>query len=146
MKHESYTGISIMNIMSLKTYELRFPTSRVEQFQDQGEPQPQEDIRCYVLVREKIGPQRRLMIDANQVCEVDEAIQWVQALAQCNPWWIEEPLSPDDILGHRRVAQAVRPIRVATGERAHNRVLFKTVYRQQRNRRSTTRRASLRRA
>jgi L-fuconate dehydratase len=85
----------------------------------------QEDIRRCALVREEIGPQRRLMIDANQVWEVDEAIQWVKALAEFNPWWIEEPLSPDDILGHRRVAQAVRPIRVATGEHAHNRVMFK---------------------
>jgi len=85
----------------------------------------QEDIRRCALVREQIGPQRRLMIDANQVWEVDEAIQWVRALAEFNPWWIEEPLSPDDILGHHRVAQAVRPIRVATGEHAHNRVMFK---------------------
>jgi L-fuconate dehydratase len=85
----------------------------------------QEDIRRCALVREEIGPQRRLMIDANQVWEVDEAIQWVQALAEFNPWWIEEPLSPDDILGHRRVAQAVRPVRVATGEHAHNSVMFK---------------------
>jgi L-fuconate dehydratase len=85
----------------------------------------EEDIRRCGIVREVIGPQRRMMIDANQVWEVDEAIEWVRALAKFNPWWIEEPLSPDDILGHGKVARAVRPIRVATGEHAHNRIMFK---------------------
>jgi L-fuconate dehydratase len=85
----------------------------------------EEDIRRCAIVREEIGPDRRLMIDANQVWEVDEAIDWVHALSTFNPWWIEEPLSPDDILGHLTVANAVRPIRVATGEHAHNRVMFK---------------------
>lgn len=84
-----------------------------------------EDIKRCQIVREEIGPHRRLMVDANQVWEVDQAIEWVGALAQFNPWWIEEPLSPDDILGHAQVARAVRPIRVATGEHAHNRVMFK---------------------
>jgi len=84
-----------------------------------------EDLRRCALVREEIGPGRRLMIDANQVWEVEEAIQWVGALSGFDPWWIEEPLSPDDILGHAKVARAVRPIRVATGEHAHNRVMFK---------------------
>jgi L-fuconate dehydratase len=84
-----------------------------------------EDRRRCAIVREEIGSGRRLMIDANQVWEVDEAIRWVKALAPFDPWWIEEPLSPDDILGHGKVARAVRPIRVATGEHAHNRVMFK---------------------
>jgi len=84
-----------------------------------------EDRRRCAIVREEIGSERRLMIDANQVWEVDEAIRWVKALAPFDPWWIEEPLSPDDILGHGKVARAVRPIRVATGEHAHNRVMFK---------------------
>jgi len=84
-----------------------------------------EDLRRCALVREEIGPGRRLMIDANQVWEVEEAIQWVGALSGFDLWWIEEPLSPDDILGHAKVARAVRPIRVATGEHAHNRVMFK---------------------
>jgi L-fuconate dehydratase len=84
-----------------------------------------EDRRRCAIVREELGPGRRLMIDANQVWEVDEAIRWVKALAPFDPWWIEEPLSPDDILGHGKVARAVRPIRVATGEHAHNRVMFK---------------------
>ncbi|HEX5263594.1 MAG TPA: enolase C-terminal domain-like protein, partial [Phenylobacterium sp.] len=71
------------------------------------------------------GPNRRFMIDANQVWEVDEAIRWTNALAEFEPWWIEEPISPDDILGHARIARAVNPVRVATGEHAHNRVMFK---------------------
>jgi L-fuconate dehydratase len=85
----------------------------------------EEDRRRCAIMRQEIGPGRRLMIDANQVWEVDEAIEWVLALREFDPWWIEEPLSPDDILGHARVARAVRPIRVATGEHAHNRVMFK---------------------
>jgi len=84
-----------------------------------------DDLRRCGIVREEIGPRRRLMIDANQVWEVGQAIDWVKALAGFDPWWIEEPLSPDDILGHAAVARAVQPIRVATGEHAHNRVIFK---------------------
>jgi L-fuconate dehydratase len=84
-----------------------------------------EDIRRCTIVREEIGLTRRLMIDANQVWEVDEAIEWVGALSQFDLWWVEEPLSPDDIAGHASVARAVRPIRVATGEHAHSRVMFK---------------------
>jgi L-fuconate dehydratase len=84
-----------------------------------------EDIRRCAMVREEIGPNRRLMIDANQVWEVDQAIDWLRPLAQFDPWWIEEPVSPDDILGHAKVARAVRPIRVATGEHVQNRIVFK---------------------
>jgi L-fuconate dehydratase len=84
-----------------------------------------EDKHRCAIVREEIGPDRRFMIDANQVWEVDEAIAWTNALADYRPWWIEEPLSPDDILGHARVAKGVHPVRVATGEHAHNRVMFK---------------------
>ena len=80
--------------------------------------------RCRIA-REELGPDRRLMIDANQVWEVGEAIEHVRHVAGTSPWWIEEPVSPDDILGHRKVADAVRPIRVATGEHCHNRVMFK---------------------
>jgi L-fuconate dehydratase len=85
----------------------------------------EDDIRRCAIVREEIGPERRMMIDANQVWEVDEAIAWTRALARFNPWWIEEPVSPDDIFGHARVAAGVRPIRVATGEHVQNRVMFK---------------------
>jgi L-fuconate dehydratase len=84
-----------------------------------------EDLRRCAIVREEIGPNRRLMIDANQVWEVGQAIEWVRTLSRFDPWWIEEPLSPDDILGHGKVARAVRPIRVATGEHTQNRIMFK---------------------
>ena len=85
------------------------------------------DIRRVGIVREEIGDDRVLMVDANQAWDVDQAIDWMQALAPSRPWWIEEPTSPDDILGHARIARALAPlgIRVATGEHAHNRVMFK---------------------
>lgn len=85
------------------------------------------DHRRIGKVREIIGPERRLMIDANQVWEVDEAIANTLAMAEFDLYWVEEPTSPDDIVGHRRIAEAVRPegVRVATGEHAHSRVMFK---------------------
>jgi L-fuconate dehydratase len=86
---------------------------------------PASDLRRARILREAIGPDRRLMLDANQVWGVDEAISAVRALAEVNPWWIEEPTSPDDILGHRRIRDSVRPVGVATGEHVHNRVMFK---------------------
>jgi L-fuconate dehydratase len=87
-----------------------------------------DDIRRTRILREELGPERRLLIDANQVWDVDEAIDWVKALAGAEPWWIEEPTSPDDIHGHARIAEAVRPIRVATGEHCHNRIMFKQFF------------------
>jgi L-fuconate dehydratase len=86
---------------------------------------PQDDLRRARLLRRIIGPDRRLMLDANQVWGVDEAIAGVRALAECAPWWIEEPTSPDDILGHRKIREALAPIGVATGEHVQNRVIFK---------------------
>ncbi len=83
-----------------------------------------DDLRRCAIVREEIGD-RHLMIDANQVWDVEEAGRWVNALSAFNPYWIEEPTSPDDILGHAAISRAVRPIRVASGEHAHNRVMFK---------------------
>lgn len=84
-----------------------------------------DDIRRCGVLRDVLGPDRLLMIDANQVWDVDQAIDWVRALKDFNPYWIEEPVSPDDILGHARIRQAVSPIRVATGEHCHNRIMFK---------------------
>ncbi|MFI4934347.1 MAG: enolase C-terminal domain-like protein [Caulobacterales bacterium] len=84
-----------------------------------------DDIRRAGLLREILGPERLLMTDANQVWEIDQAIEWVRALAPCDPYWIEEPVSPDDILGHARVRAGVAPVRVATGEHCQNRVMFK---------------------
>jgi L-fuconate dehydratase len=65
------------------------------------------------------------MVDANQIWDVDQAIEWMKELARFNPWWIEEPTSPDDVLGHAKIARAVAPIGVATGEACQNRVIFK---------------------
>ena len=84
-----------------------------------------DDIRRLTIAREVIGPDRYLMIDANQVWEVDQAIDWVGRLAFCDPYFIEEPTSPDDVAGHRRIRDAVAPIRVATGEMCQNRIMFK---------------------
>jgi L-fuconate dehydratase len=84
-----------------------------------------DDIRRVALAREVIGPERSLLIDANQVWEVDAAIAHVNALAFANPCFIEEPTSPDDVAGHRRIREGVAPIKVATGEMCQNRILFK---------------------
>ena len=87
-----------------------------------------EDVRRCSIAREVIGYDAKLMIDANQVWDVPEAIEWVKALAQFKPLWIEEPTSPDDILGHAAIRQAVAPVGVATGEHGMNRVLFKQMF------------------
>ena len=84
-----------------------------------------DDLRRCALVREEIGPDRRLMLDANQRWGAVEAIGWIRELARFDPWWIEEPTSPDDVLGHALVAKGVAPIAVATGEQCQNRVIFK---------------------
>ena len=84
-----------------------------------------DDLRRAAIVREEIGPTRKLMFDANQVWDVDEAIANMQHLSRFDPWWIEEPTSPDDVLGHATIAKAIAPIGVATGEQCQNRVIFK---------------------
>ena len=88
---------------------------------------PEDDARRVGLVREEIGHDRTLMIDANQNWNVDEAIARVNELAKFKLWWIEEPTSPDDVLGHAAIAKGVRPsgVGVATGEHCANRVIFK---------------------
>ena len=86
---------------------------------------PTEDLRRARLVREKIGPSRKLMMDANQKWDVEEAIVRTRELAVVDPWWMEEPTSPDDILGHARIRREVPGVRIATGEHCHNRVIFK---------------------
>lgn len=85
----------------------------------------QDDIRRLSIARDECGPDVNLMIDANQVWEVDEAIEWVNKLSFVNPWFIEEPTSPDDIEGHRKIRDAVAPVQVATGEMCQNRIIFK---------------------
>jgi L-fuconate dehydratase len=86
---------------------------------------PDADARRVALIREEIGPDRFLMMDANQVWDVEEAIAATRRLAPFDPWWMEEPTSPDDVLGHARIAREVAPVRIATGEHAHSRVMFK---------------------
>jgi L-fuconate dehydratase len=85
----------------------------------------EDDRRRFRIVREEVGPNAMVAVDANQRWGVDEAIRWMAGLAEFDPYWIEEPTSPDDILGHATIARAVAPIRVATGEHVHNRVMFK---------------------
>lgn len=84
-----------------------------------------DDLRRVRLVREVVGPDIQLSVDANQVWDVDEAIANVRRLAPFDLYWVEEPTSPDDILGHAQIARAVAPVRVATGEHVANRVVFK---------------------
>jgi L-fuconate dehydratase len=84
-----------------------------------------DDIRRLELVRAVIGPDIRVAVDANQRWDVGAAVEWIRALAPYEPWWIEEPTSPDDILGHAAIRRAVAPLRLATGEHVQNRIVFK---------------------
>ncbi|MET0428897.1 MAG: L-fuconate dehydratase [Microvirga sp.] len=84
-----------------------------------------DDIRRLRVCRAAVGPDVRIMIDANQVWEVGQAIEWVKRLQFANPYFIEEPTSPDDVEGHRAIRAAVAPVKVATGEMCQNRILFK---------------------
>ncbi|MDX5431982.1 MAG: L-fuconate dehydratase [Halomonas sp.] len=85
----------------------------------------EEDRRRAQILREEIGWERTLMMDANQMWDVDEAIANMRRLAEFDPLWIEEPTSPDDILGHAEIRRRLGSIGVATGEHCHNRVMFK---------------------
>lgn len=85
----------------------------------------EHDISRLRIAREVIGPDRQLMIDANQVWEIDQAIDSVRQFAFARPWFIEEPTSPDDVEGHRKIRKGVAPVKVATGEMCQNRILFK---------------------
>ena len=84
-----------------------------------------DDIRRATIIREEIGNDMKLMMDANQKWDVGQAIANMKELARFDPWWIEEPTSPDDILGHAAIRKAIAPIKVATGEHCQNRVIFK---------------------
>jgi L-fuconate dehydratase len=85
----------------------------------------EDDIRRLTIAREVVGPDRYIMVDANQVWEVGQAIDWMKSLAFANPFFIEEPTSPDDIAGHCKIREAVAPVKVATGEMCQNRIIFK---------------------
>lgn len=91
-----------------------------------------DDRRRFAAARRALGPDYPIAIDANQCWGVHEAIEWVRELAPLDPYWVEEPTSPDDILGLAAIRAALRgagpdgrPIPVATGEHVHNRVMFK---------------------
>lgn len=85
----------------------------------------EDDIRRLRIAREVLGAHRHLMIDANQVWDVPVAIDWLKDLAFARPWFIEEPTSPDDVAGHKKIRRAIAPIKVATGEMCQNRIMFK---------------------
>jgi L-fuconate dehydratase len=89
---------------------------------------PDDDARRAALIRGEIGPHRVLMMDANQYWDVGTAIERMAPLSRFRPLWIEEPTSPDDILGHAAIARAVAPVGVATGEHVHNRIMFKQLF------------------
>jgi L-fuconate dehydratase len=88
----------------------------------------QSDARRAALIRDALGSAGVLMMDANQVWGVDQAISAMRVLGEFDPWWIEEPTSPDDVLGHARIRREIAPIRVATGEHVQNRVIFKQLF------------------
>jgi L-fuconate dehydratase len=93
--------------------------------------EPADDLRRALLVREEIGWQNKLMVDANQKWGVEEAITRTRMLVPAQPYWMEEPTNPDDILGHARIRREVKPVRIATGEHCHNRVMFKQLFQAQ---------------
>ncbi|GAA1029127.1 enolase C-terminal domain-like protein [Virgisporangium ochraceum] len=84
-----------------------------------------DDVRRVRLAREAVGPEIHIAVDANQIWGVPEAISWMRELSAFDPYWIEEPTSPDDVLGHAAVRRALAPMKVATGEHVHNAVMFK---------------------
>jgi len=84
-----------------------------------------DDLRRLRVAREAVGPEVRIAVDANQRWDVADAITWSKALGPFEPWWVEEPTSPDDVLGHATIREAITPIKVATGEHVANRVVFK---------------------
>lgn len=91
----------------------------------------EDDLRRASLVRDIIGKNCKLMFDANQKWDVNEAIYWIEHLKQFDPFWIEEPTSPDDILGHKKIREAIYPVKVATGEHCQNRIVFKQLLQSQ---------------
>jgi len=85
----------------------------------------EDDKRRLRLAREAVGPDIKISIDANQVWDVKQAIDWIKGIGDVNLHWVEEPTNPDDVLGHAAIARAIAPVRVATGEHGMNRILFK---------------------
>jgi L-fuconate dehydratase len=90
-----------------------------------GSSDPERDLRRARIVREIAGNEARVMVDANQQWTVPEALAICEKLRAINPFWIEEPTHPDDILGHKTIAEAIVPLKLAVGEHVPNRVIFK---------------------
>jgi L-fuconate dehydratase len=90
-----------------------------------GSPDPERDLRRAAIVREAAGPAAKVMVDANQQWTLPQALAICPRLAEIDPYWIEEPTHPDDVLGHRRLADAIAPVKLALGEHVPNRVIFK---------------------
>ena len=84
-----------------------------------------DDIKRLEIIRKELGDHFNIMIDANQVWEVDQAIDWIKKLSFSKPLFIEEPTNPDDIIGHKKIRESIKPIKVATGEMCQNRIMFK---------------------
>jgi L-fuconate dehydratase len=84
-----------------------------------------DDRRRFAVARKAVGSEIRIAVDANQTWDVGQAIAWIDRLREFDPWWVEEPTSPDDVLGHRAIRSGIAPVRVATGEHVQNRVVFK---------------------
>ena len=93
--------------------------------------EPADDLRRGHIMREEIGWDHRMMVDANQKWGVEEAIARTRQLAELKPWWMEEPTNPDDILGHARIRREAAPTRIATGEHCHNAIMFKQLFQAQ---------------
>ena len=104
---------------------------RIHARQDESGTDVASDASRAGLIRDALGPSGVLMMDANQYWGVDEAIAAMRVLGRFDPWWIEEPTSPDDVLGHARIRREIAPIRVATGEHVQNRVIFKQLFQAQ---------------
>jgi L-fuconate dehydratase len=90
-----------------------------------GSRDPERDLRRAALVREVAGDQTRVMVDANQQWTLPQALSICRRLRTMNPFWIEEPTHPDDVLGHQTLADAIAPTKLALGEHVPNRVVFK---------------------
>ncbi len=90
-----------------------------------GSPEPERDIRRATLVREAVGDSARIMVDANQAWSLPKALEVCEQLKEMDPYWVEEPTQPDDILAHQKIAKVINPVPVAVGEAVSNRIIWK---------------------
>jgi L-fuconate dehydratase len=90
-----------------------------------GSPEPNRDIERALLIRKTVGDGVTIMLDANQQWNLPQALNMCHALSAMNPYWIEEPTDPDDILAHQTLAKSIYPLKIALGEHVPNKVMFK---------------------